>query len=224
MLSKRSRLEPIRHDLLFVSPPSWRSLLKTRQDLAQEPLVAEWVDQGWPLIARRLAPDDTGGLAAGLPMPPFAGKRRLALLLQPGDVISTTPPPLLSAAIGVAPETWRPALSRVTDLAAAHGVEARVVGSLAWRLLTGLEYVTAESDVDLVLPLPDASRVAWLTAGLATIEAGAPMRLDGELVRGDGAGVNWRELHAAASDVLVKTIRDVSLQPTRLFLSGQSRP
>jgi phosphoribosyl-dephospho-CoA transferase len=46
-----------RHDLIFVSPVAWRSLLKTRDDLAEEPLAAGWVDRGWPLVhvASRLA-------------------------------------------------------------------------------------------------------------------------------------------------------------------------
>ena len=49
------------------------------------------------------------------------------------------------------------------------------------------------------------------TADLAAIEAAAPMRLDGELVRDDGAAVNWREFHAGAREILVKTIDGVAL-------------
>jgi len=37
------------------------------------------------------------------------------------------------------------------------------------------------------------------------------MRLDGELVRDDGAGVNWRELHSGARELLVKTTDGVAL-------------
>jgi phosphoribosyl-dephospho-CoA transferase len=72
----------------------------------------------------------------------------------------------------------------------------------------------------LLLPLPRRRNVATLTAGLAAIEAVAPMGVDGEVVREDGAGVNWRELDSDASEVLVKTTRGVALLQANHFLSG----
>jgi phosphoribosyl-dephospho-CoA transferase len=220
-LSGRNNLSLRRHDLVFVSSGAWRSLLKTRDDLAGEPLAADWADRGWPLVARRFAPGEAGGLALGLPLPPFLGKRRLSVLMQPDDMISTSPPAQLSAAIGAAPERWRYTLERVVDLAAEYGVEARVFGSLAWRMLTGLGYLTTCSDLDVLLPLHREGDLARLTAGLAAIEAAAPMRLDGELVRDDGAGVNWRELHTGgAREVLVKTTRGVVLLHADQFRSS----
>ncbi len=56
-----------------------------------------------------------------------------------------------------------------------------------------------------------------LTFDLAGIEAGAPMRLDGELIRDDGAAVNWRELNDSAPEVLLKSLDGVGLlAPTAL--------
>ena len=63
------------------------------RDLAADPLVARWVDKGWPLVGRRAMPGEAHGVALGLPLPPFAGKRRLSLLMQADDIISTSPPP-----------------------------------------------------------------------------------------------------------------------------------
>jgi phosphoribosyl-dephospho-CoA transferase len=93
-----------RHDLIFVSPVAWHSLIKTRADLFEEPLVVDWAGRGWPLVARRAMPDDTVGVALGLPLPPFAGKRRLSFLMQPDDIVSTAPLLELSATINIAPE------------------------------------------------------------------------------------------------------------------------
>jgi phosphoribosyl-dephospho-CoA transferase len=210
-----------RHDLIFVSPVAWHSLLKTRDDLFEEPLVVDWAGRGWPLIARRTMPGDTVGVALGLPLPPFAGKRRLSFLMHPDDIVSTAPPLELSATINVAPESWRHTLDQVADLASRYGVEARVFGSLAWQTLTGLTYLTASSDLDILLPIRRSSDLAQLTTDLATIEAAAPMRLDGELVRDDGVGVNWREIHAGAREVLVKSTGDVALLDTNLFFSSE---
>ena len=209
-----------RHDLVFVSPVAWRSLLQRRDDLAGEPLVVEWVDRGWPLIARRAMHGEADGVPLGLPLPPYAGKRRLSVLMQPEDIVSTAPPPGLSAAISVAPNWWQHTLGAVVSLASRYGVEARIFGSLAWSTLTGLDYLTDTSDLDLLLPIHCGSDLVRLTADIAAIEATAPMRLDGELMRDDGAGVNWRELHTGARELLVKTTDGVALLDANLFLSN----
>jgi phosphoribosyl-dephospho-CoA transferase len=88
-------------------------------------------------------------------------------------------------------------------------------------VLTGLNYVTDRSDLDLLLHVRRDTDIHRLTAELAGLEAAAPMRLDGELVRDDGAAVNWREFHAGARDVLVKTVGGVGLLDRSLFLSGE---
>jgi phosphoribosyl-dephospho-CoA transferase len=212
--------KPRRHDLIFVSPTAWRSLLQTRDDLRGEPLLVDWADRGWPLVARRTTPCEKDGLALGLPLPPFAGKRRISLLMRPEDIVAKAPPLELRAAISVAPELWRHTLEDLVSLAFRRDVEARIFGSLAWRALTGLDYLSPDSDLDFLLPLRRESDVAGLTAELAAIEAAAPMRLDGELVRDDGASVNWRELHTGGREVLVKTADGVSLLDAKHFVSG----
>lgn len=211
-----------RHDLAFVSRPAWRSLLATRTDLAADSLVADWVDRGWPLIGRRAMPGEAHGAALGLPLPPFAGKHRLSFLMQHEDIISTSRPPALSSASRLAPRQWRPTLDALAVLASRHLVEARVFGSLAWRALTGLDYLTDRSDLDLLLQVDRDTDLPRLAAGVAAIEAAAPMRLDGEFVRDDGAAVNWREFHAGAHQILVKTVGGVALVDTGLFLGERS--
>jgi phosphoribosyl-dephospho-CoA transferase len=213
-----------RHDLIFVRPESWRAALAVRSDLAADPLVAPWAENGWPLIGRRATPCERHGVAVGLPLPPFAGKRRLSFLMQAEDVLSIAPPPSLRTAGIMAPSPWRPTLERLDELASIHSVDARVFGSLAWRVLTGLDYLTDRSDLDLLLHIDRDTDVAGLVTGIAEIEDVAPMRLDGELVRDDGAAVNWRELHARADQILVKTIDGVALRDARLFLAGEMRP
>jgi phosphoribosyl-dephospho-CoA transferase len=213
-----------RHDLIFVSPVAWRSLLQARDDLTGEQLIVDWVDRGWPLVARRAMPCERDGVALGLPLPPFAGKRRISLLMRPEDIVSTAPPPELRSAMSVAPEPWQHTLEELASLASRQSVEARIFGSLAWRALTGLDYLTAGSDLDLLFPLPHESDLVPLTTELAAIEATAPMRLDGELFRDDGASVNWRELHAGAREVLVKTICGVALLDASQFRNGGGSP
>ncbi len=206
-----------RHDLIFVDPRAWRSLVEARSDLAADPLVALWVDNGWPLIGRRKAPGEGSGVALGLPLPPFAGKRRLSFLIQPEDIVATSPPPALNAAKRVAPRAWWPTLARLDTLASEYAVDARVFGSLAWRALTGLDYLTDSSDLDFLLHVHRDTDLYLLASDLAEIDAAAPMRIDGELMRGDGAAVNWREVHNGAREVLVKTLGGITLLDPNLF-------
>ena len=212
-----------RHDLVFVSPKGWRAMLAARGDLADDSLVARWSDEGWPMIRRRAMPGEPSGVALGLPLPPSAGKRRLSFLLQPDDIISIARPPLLNSASGSAPRVWWPTLDRLGKLALRHSVEARVFGSLAWRTLTGLDYLTGRSDLDLLLDVRRETDLDRLAADVAAIEAEAPMRLDGELMRDDGAAVNWREFYSGAGEVLVKHIDGVGLFDRDLFISGRTR-
>ena len=211
-----------RHDLVFVSRNSWRALLATRGDLAVDPLAARWPEEGWPTIRRRAMPGEIGGVPLGLPLPPSAGKRRLAFLLQSHDINAIARPPSLISAKISAPRAWWPTLERLNELAFWHSVEARVFGSLAWQTLTGLDYLSERSDLDLLLEVHGDTDLDGLVADLAGIEAKAPMRIDGELMREDGAAVNWREFHAGAGEVLVKSIDAVGLLGRDCFISGKT--
>lgn len=209
-----------RHDFVFVRPEGWRALLIPHGELACDPLVLHWAELGWPTIRRRALPCETTGLALGLPLPPSAGKKRLSLLAGLDDIVAVARPPSLREVRTSAPRCWQPTLDRLDEVALRHSAHARVFGSLAWEALTGLDYVTARSDLDLLFEIRPETDLDRLVADLAAIEIEAPMRLDGELVRADGAAANWRELHASANELLVKSIEDVTLLGRDRFISG----
>jgi phosphoribosyl-dephospho-CoA transferase len=75
---------------------------------------------------------------------------------------------------------------------------------------TGLSYLTGQSDLDLLWSISDERSAALLVEGLLRIDAGGPIRLDGELELPDGAAVNWRELAQSVAnqgdELLVKTM------------------
>ena len=207
-----------RHRLVRVRPAAWNTWLAARSDLANEPLLPGWVDRGWPLIVRRPTPGDGDDVPLGLPLPPSAGKRRIAVQMAADDIIATTPLPTLAKCIDTAPPAWQPSLRQLANHAKAYGVEARVFGSLAWQRLTGLTYLSQGSDLDIVWTLPDRNRISWFLSDLADIDAHAPVRIDGELMRADGAGVNWRELHSGVPELILKTATDVILCPRVSFI------
>jgi malonate decarboxylase holo-[acyl-carrier-protein] synthase len=125
-------------------------------------------------------------------------------------------PALLSAAFRVAPAAWIPTLRTFNHVATRLGVEARVFGSL----LTGLNYLSVSSDLEFILSRPRPRDFPALMTELDSIDNAAPMRLDGEIVRDDGAGVHWRELHSGARDVLAKTAGRPILLNSAEFIGG----
>jgi phosphoribosyl-dephospho-CoA transferase len=213
-----------RHDLVFVTRTGWRALFAIREDLAVDPLATRWPEEGWPTIRRRAMPGELAGVPLGLPLPPSAGKRRLFFVLQSHDIGAVTRPPLLSSASQTAPCAWWPTLDRLDKLALRYSVVARVFGSLAWQTVTGLGYLSDRSDLDMLLDVHCDTDLDSFTAGLAEIEAMAPMRLDGELMREDGAAVNWRELRSGAREVLVKSVDGSGLLSRDLFVAGKTMP
>lgn len=175
---------------------------------APEVSLADWVAQGRPFIARRPScGDQADRLPLGLPLPPAWGKARLALTVGPEAVVAIVPPPLLADAAAVALPAWG---GWIGTLLTAFP-EARCFGSLAWQHLTGLAYLSAGSDLDLLLPCASAHQADAAAGRLAAIagEGGPP--IDGELVAPSGAAVQWREWASAAAQVAVKTIDGVRL-------------
>jgi phosphoribosyl-dephospho-CoA transferase len=208
-----------RHQLVRLKPASWSELLHARSDLAGEALLQSWADRGWPLIACRPLPGEAGGYALGLPLPPSAGKRRIAMNVRYEDIDAVSSLPRLVETIDIAPPLWKSGMHRLNTLAERHAIEARTFGSLAWQWLTGLTYLSPSSDLDVIWTLPSRERIATFLAELADIETQAPMRLDGELIRADGSGVNWRELHAGSKDLALKTPVDVQLCSYEAFVA-----
>jgi phosphoribosyl-dephospho-CoA transferase len=211
-----------RHELLHVAPDVWASALAQRPALANLPLLEYWAQRDWPVIVRRRAEgEDPGMVPVGVPLPPAAGKCRVALVLPPGGILQRSYPPLLlRAAAKVADAGWQATIAALLVLGTRTGVEPSAFGSLLWEHLTGLAYLSPQSDLDVLWQVPADFDVLALVFGIAQVQRDAPIRIDGEVIFPDGSAVNWRELWNAnrsghwAEDratVLAKTMEGVRL-------------
>lgn len=210
-----------RHDLLRVDPDGWRRMLASRADLARLPNVAAWGRHGWPVIVRRpLCGEAPELIPAAISLPSPARTRGIALQLQPADVIGRVAPISAQAAQPAAPASWRPTLAALAAIAEQFDTHARVFGSLLWQTLTGLRYVRANSDLDLMWRVRHAAQARALAAAIAEVAAGSPMRIDGELLLPDGAAVHWREFRQATDQVLVKTPHAVETRPLECLFAA----
>jgi phosphoribosyl-dephospho-CoA transferase len=205
-----------RHDLIRVAPAAWDAMLRCHPDLLDQPLVADWARLGRPaIVRRRMVGDCAHGVPAALPLPPCHGKRRLAFSFPAGAAIAAVPPVLLCDAARTAPMAWQSIVNAVLDIGDTVKITPRVFGALLWEHATGLPYLTATSDLDLLWSIPNEQTAALLVERLLKLEAEGPVRLDGELEMQDGAGVNWRELphdSGQRGQVLVKTMDGVEVR------------
>ncbi|MEN3274431.1 MAG: phosphoribosyl-dephospho-CoA transferase [Massilia sp.] len=209
-----------RHDLVWLGAEGWRQALAGAPAEAQAALAA-WRQADWPAVVRRADADlAPGEVAIGIPLPPRAEDGRK--LRVAGRVAAAAlarhqrPLPLAQAAaqFSEVPPGWHSALSELAQQAAARMLDVRLYGSAALQVLTGQRYLTASSDIDLLLH--SRSR-AELEEGLALLRTyAAHLPLDGEIVFPDGRAVPWKEWAAAldgaaGTRVLVKEMTRVSL-------------
>lgn len=215
-----------RHDLLTVAPAGWAGLLETHADLAAIGLLREWAGRGLPVMLRRGQPGDAAdGLPVALSLPLGQPRRRVAFMLPAALVTARSEPMLLSDAAHAAPPGWRGSIEVLLGIGARHGVQPRVFGSLMWQALTGLDYVRAGSDLDLLWPAgAPASDLASLLRSIEAVGAKAAPAIDGEVVFAGGEAVQWAELRSALpdprSEVLVKSRESVRMVPACRFWPG----
>jgi phosphoribosyl-dephospho-CoA transferase len=217
-----------RHDLVWVSPRDWADVLRSHADLTSNALLAQWTMRGWPLIVRRRAPTDPPGLVpVGAPLPPAAGRLRVALPVPDTAVERTERPPLLSEVAAAADPRWAESIEELVALGERHRATPAVHGSLLWQHLTGLAYLHESSDLDLLWPTPAQGSLRDLLAGVDGVSRRASPRLDGEVELAPGRSAHWRELHDAlrcgcGGDVAEKFLDGVRLVPLDGVLGAQA--
>lgn len=192
---------PLRHDLVWLDPAQAGTL---EVEPAFRPAVARWLADGWPAVAARRVDGTRAGMTClGIPLPPSRGRARIALR-APARAMSRQRPPLrLAEVIASAPPERRGALEALHAEACGLGMVLRVHGSLAWQHLTGEPYVTASSDLDLLLDAGSRWQLGAALRMLQLWELRTGLVADAEL-RLPGGGVAWRELVSGAGQVLVK--------------------
>jgi phosphoribosyl-dephospho-CoA transferase len=204
-----------RHQIAWLSEAGWRSVQDRDWDAPARDCLAHWAAKRLPLVVTRQAGRASEEwVALGLPAPGRWGRRRFALGVARRDVLYFDEFPLAERALALLPAPARPAWrSLCSDLKAA-GANARVYGSYGWQLLSELDHVREGSDIDLWLSVSDSDQADAVAACLQSFSS-EPVRLDGELMFGDGVAVAWREWLAwragLVKALLIKNIDGSSL-------------
>jgi phosphoribosyl-dephospho-CoA transferase len=216
-----------RHDLVWLDAAGWRAVLQPADEPGDDEALdclRHWARHDLPLVVTRQAAEAAAGwLMLGLAAPQRWGRRRLFVGTQAGHVkrVGAFPPVAeltaahLSTIQPTLQSTQRAHWAALCEALAALRLDARVFGSHGWQLVSGLPCVRAGSDIDLLLPCADLAQADAVVALLQACGPGLP-RLDGEIVRPDGAAVAWREWAAwregSTRQLLVKRLHGAALE------------
>jgi phosphoribosyl-dephospho-CoA transferase len=238
--------------LVWIHPECREAVAAQVTDDAMQTQVAAWLAADRPLVVARQPVADVGAghareqndnrghgpllqknfhllengiantIAVGLALPPAHGKRRIALSVATHDIARYTLPLRLADAIAHAPAAWQPALVGLDAAAKIIDIELRVFGSLAWQALSGIQYLTPQSDIDLLWQPLSHAQLQQGIALLARWEQDSGLRADGEVLFGVNSAVSWREWAMLKSGdgqrVLVKRERSAGLVAARELL------
>lgn len=205
---------PWRHRRVWLLASLQPAELAATDPRAVEPLRA-WVAQGRAVVGRaRLPGDAPDRLPLGLAQRIDGAKLRWSFSLAPAAVVRVEEPLTLAEVVPGLPASMRAAAQRLVDEAAALGMPLRVYGSAFWQHAAagGAGYLHDNSDLDLLCQPGTAKHARRWLAVLERLQAGSPMRLDGEIELPGGEAVAWRELAGTSGSLLVKSDKGPSLR------------
>ncbi len=177
-----------RHAFVRLPEGAWEQARSDGGDIAT---LRGWLEADRPLIVRRPCLSDDGREAfLGLALP---GKIRMGYRVPIEQVRFVEQPPLWEEA---------PAIF--------EGRTVRLFGSHAWQALTGLAYVTENSDIDVLLEIHCLEEWEKFLEQRLTLPSSP--KIDLEIVLKGDASFNWMEYVGPAADILIKSNRRVWLE------------
>jgi phosphoribosyl-dephospho-CoA transferase len=205
-----------RHSLAWLSENGWR-IARAKAAEADRCVIDEWWHANWPAIVRRSDIDTAEGhICIGLAMPPNPAsgvKTRVALTTAATGIEKISPPLKIEAVLNAVGGHWAAYLKMLQVDAETGALPIRIYGSCALQAITGKQYITKASDIDLLLYPRTAKQ---LHDGLNLLELHSKkLPLDGEIVFPTGQAVAWKEwrnaMRKTAGRVLVKETKKISL-------------
>jgi phosphoribosyl-dephospho-CoA transferase len=183
-----------RQQLVRLSADGWRDVCERDWQSPARDCVAHWAAHDLPLVVTRQpgGPMPAGTVQLGLPAPACWSRLRLALQLPRQALAGDARWPDMGDLIEQVPESARAPWCALQQQLAQAGCTTAVYGSRGWQHLSGLDYVHADSDVDLLVQVGDTAGAD--AAACLLSQATVPgLRLDGELLMADGRAFAWRE-------------------------------
>jgi phosphoribosyl-dephospho-CoA transferase len=220
MRAERATLAGLRrHQLATLNAQGWREALVCAGARAVEEPLRAWAQRGLPLVVPRQPVErGDGNIVLAWTAPSAAGRQRVAIEIPFRCVAYFHEFPLVREAAALLPRAARAPARALLDRLQALAIQPRAYGSYGWQVLSGETYVREGSDLDLWVAVDNHTQASAAASVLAGTDTLSGVRLDGELLFPDGAGVAWREYAAwregRARTVLVKRIDSVQVTHT----------
>ena len=221
-----------RHNLIWPTPSGWDSVQQASlsRPVTVRDAVARWRAADWPLVVRRSEPDQLPGqVPVGLPLPPdeHGEKIRIGAVIGCDAVRRHALAPTCAEVMPTLAPQWRAAFLALQMDWPDDLPPLRCHGSLAWQMITGMSYLHAASDIDLLFY---PANLQQLEQGIHLLDKhGVALPLDGEIIFPGEVAVAWREWRAAmltggAGTVLAKRSDRVQLVSCKALVLLLSLP
>lgn len=200
-------MKPNRHDLVFLSPRGQRYAWEHRAWTGPTSPAARDLFPLLPGICRTRPPDLEAGLAAlGFSFPIREGEGRIRLSAQApeGEIVRLITPWEIPGLGDSLPAPWADALKELAEEADALGLSLGVFGSAALQAVTGLPYLHARSDLDVLLAAAPADQMRRFYRALVRLSEGWGLGVDAELMLGESRYVKLSELMGGSKTILAK--------------------
>ncbi len=211
-----------RHSLVWLDPDL--DLASCITDLSHVAATRGWIANGLPLVVARQPQKLDGSVthvAVGLTLPPPAIRQRVFLHVPIASILIQNDPLLLSQAYNSVERRCQELIQHIITICEQTNVSPCVYGSALWQTISGNEYMTESSDLDVLFVCNETSNMHLLFDLLQACERSKP-RLDGELFAPSGWAAAWREVTSAVKTgglgtVLAKSTYEVRLLPLDEF-------
>lgn len=198
-----------RHDIIRIRPERTSDAVRVIP-AGEHGRIINWLARYPMAVVRRpRITSDQKRICCGVVLPLEEGKRRFAFEVALSAVAELQPPPRLAACLEHAAPGWREPLQILAEM---PGPLALAFGSLAWQYLTGLRYITDESDADILFR--PASITEWRELEKELISwrgKYSSVPVDIEITFPNGFSTAWKEYLAGTEKLLFKTGNNVVL-------------
>jgi phosphoribosyl-dephospho-CoA transferase len=182
--------------------------------------LADWFARGHPAVVCRHESGDAAGVPLSVTLPASRWLATIRFTVGRAAVVRRAPPLPLAEAMLSAPPEWRAPLSDLERAAAGVGVPLSVTGALSWQHVTGEQYVSPRSPVELLFRPRTRQDLNRILAVLRVREDGDGPHLAGEVLLGWDAAVAWRDLAHGRRRVLVRSLGGEAVADVERLLAG----
>lgn len=199
-----------RHRRVWIKPASI-SLIRGLSEISstERAYLENWVISGRPLVGRSVNPCDQGGeklLPLGLMLHlPEAPKKRLNLQVDSTAILKIDEPLSIQVVMDIFPSGMAVKVKNMFSRLADYPIQIKVFGSAFWSYEGGQNYMTENSDIDLLISPAQNCDLFKLAKALCSLSEEIDLRLDGEFEFLNGYSVSWREFASKATELLIKT-------------------